>query len=229
MWNVLHWSTYIIIDVAPPGTEQRNPHSSHMSDKLPVCLSVWLSFSLCVCLSVCLSLPVCLFVRFYFRHFGWLVAVAFQRDESLTGSHHTPPPLPPPLPTPQFVGFCCRWLWFCCACVCVRVCTRFLSCCYCCKTTMRFHSQLSSCLFVRVTLLSSGVRACVCVCLLSYVSCIVQSSQWNVAYQSRCVRLKGRCRRRSRGGVVSPCQISWKLRITSHLSFSFDNSNSSVK
>lgn len=177
MWNVLHWSTYIIIDVAPPGTEQRNPHSSHMSDKLPVCLSVWLSFSLCVCLSVCLSLPVCLFVRFYFRHFGWLVAVAFQRDESLTGSHHTPPPLPPPLPIPQFVGFCCRWLWFCCACVCVRVCTRFLSCCYCCKTTMRFHSQLSSCLFVRVTLLSSGVRACVCVCLLSYVSCIVQSSQ----------------------------------------------------
>lgn len=41
----------IIIDVAPPGADQRNPHSSHMSDKLPVCLSP--SHSISVCLSVC--------------------------------------------------------------------------------------------------------------------------------------------------------------------------------
>lgn len=142
--------------MAPPGADQRNPHSSHMSDKLPDCLSVFLS----LCLSVCLPLSACLSVcQVLFPPFWLTCRCCFpaRRISDRVAPHSSSP-------SPSNTTVCWLLLSLIMILLCMRVCTRFLSCCYCCSTTMRFHSRLSSCLFVRVTLLSSGVRACLCVC-----------------------------------------------------------------
>lgn len=164
-----------------------------------VCLPLSFSVSLYLCLSVCLS--------------GFISAILVDLSLLLSsetnlwqGRTSTLPPLPLSPATPQFVGFCCRWLWFRCACVCVCglvcVCAFFLVVIVAkqqCDFTLVFLlAYLCVWLFCLRLCVCACVCLCVCVCVRVCLStcvscCIVQSSQWNVAYQSRCVRLKGRC------------------------------------